>query len=116
MPKQLSETAFSITNGSSSMPNHHIAHIKPTAAAKLLEYPRRELMYCTQEEDDMTRHFVGVIPESSSKKGRLLSINEEDGRGRTTVPINAAPIGLYEMELVPEYFGEMDWYELVPVE
>jgi hypothetical protein len=112
----LKPNIVSVCKGTGSRSRHHWVNIQQEATAILTAYPRRELLFKVEEdEEDGPRYFVGVMPVSVDTVGRKLCMPRNDGRSQTTCPEEVIPIGHYTLKPEPEYFEEMDWYELVPV-
>ena len=122
MSKELDQFAITVSKGAANTSPSAILYIKEGAAEILLQYPRQELMYMTEEGDEEDkdgeypdRYFVAVVPESSPFEGRIMSRDKRrNGAYRSAVPAKLFPLGTYIMSQHPEHIDGVDWFELTP--
>ena len=122
MSKELDQFAITVSKGAANTSPSAILYIKEGAAEILLQYPRQELMYMTEEGDEEDkdgeypdRYFVAVVPESSPFEGRIMSRDKRrNGAYRSAVPAELFPLGTYIMSQHPEHIDGVDWFELTP--
>jgi hypothetical protein len=122
MAKELNPFAITVSKGPSNTSPSAILYIKESAADILLQYPRQELMYMTEEGDEEDedgeypdRCFIAVVPESSPSEGRIMTRDKKrNGAYRSAVPAEKFPLGTYIMSQHPEHIDGIDWFELTP--